>query len=64
MHAMESTKRSFLDRHFQEDLKEKYIEMIYMQRIGESSGQTLTACQAKRKAMQLEAEIRRLEYGY
>lgn len=64
MYDMKSTKRSFLECHIEEDLKEMYIEMVYMQRAEESSGHTLVACQAKRKAMQLEAKIRFLEYGY
>ena len=59
-----SGKRSFTAEHILQDLKEKHIDAVYQQRHREGSGNQMSAGHAKRRAMQLEAEIRRLEYGY
>lgn len=61
---MSTGKRSFTAEHFLQDLKENYVDAVYQQRYREDSDNQMTAGHAKRRAMQLEAEIRRLEYGY
>ena len=61
---MPASKRAFMPEHFLEDLKEKHIYAVYQQRHQEVSSNQMRAGHAKRKAMQLEAEIRFLEYGY
>ena len=59
-----SGRRAFTAEHILHDLKEKHIDAVYQQRHREGSGNQMSAGYAKRRAMQLEAEIRRLEYGY
>ena len=61
---MSSVRRAFTAEHILQDLKEKHIDAVYQQRHREVSGNQMSAGHAKRRAMQLEAEIRHLEYGY
>ena len=61
---MPSTRRAFTAEHILQDLKEEHMDAVYQQRHREGSGNQMSAGHAKRRAMQLEAEIRLLEYGY
>ena len=61
---MSSSRRAFTAEHILQELKEKHIDAAYQQRHRKVSGNQMSSGYAKRRTMQLEAEIRRLEYGY
>ena len=61
---MTDSKRAFMPELVLEDLKERHIDAVYQQRQQEASSNRMGAGRAKRRAMQLESEIRLLEYGY